>query len=276
MQGNGKQKGIRFMNELIELVSETMGSSGMLTIAYVFVSILVVIMAIVAGVMKIIIMVRYAKANKMHISSNHTGVEAARYVLDKAGYSNITVKKAGFWRELIFGNYYNVLTKTIYLRSFLFQIDDRRSVTATAIAVQKAAIAKLCEDGDRQTLTRNRLSLIGIFGPFLFIPLLLLGVVLDFFVLQTSGVCSLLSLAVGGILLVAGFIVTLLNIPVEKKANALALEMMKEYELANEEELPVMKKVFDTYIISYVCDFILEVLRIIQFILEIAIKINKK
>ena len=53
MQGNGKQKGIRFMNELIELVSETMGSSGMLTIAYVFVSILVVIMAIVAGVMKI-------------------------------------------------------------------------------------------------------------------------------------------------------------------------------------------------------------------------------
>ena len=265
------------MNGLMDLMRESLGASGPLAVAYVVVSILVVIMAIAAGVMKIMIMIRYANANKMHISSNLTGVEAARYILDKAGYPQITVKKAGFWRELIFGNYYNVLTKTIYLRSVLFQIDDRRSVTATAMAVQKAAIAKLCEDGDRQTLTRNRLSLIGIFGPFLFIPLLLLGFVLDFFVLQTSGgVCSLLFLAVGGFLLIAGFIVTLLNIPVEKRANALALEMMEEYELANAEELPVMKKVFDTYIISYVCDFILEVLRIIQFILEIAIEVKKE
>lgn len=263
------------MNELTNLVTESLGTNGALAAAYVLVSILVVIMAIVAGVMKIIVMVRYAKANKMHISSNLTGVEAARYILDKAGYSEVTVKKAGFWRELVFGNYYNVLTKTIYLRSLLFQIDDRRSVTATAIAVQKAAIAKLCEDGDRQTLTRNRLSLIGIFGPFLFIPLLLLGLVLDFFILQTPGVFSIVFLVFGGFLLVAGFIVTLLNIPVEKKANALALEMMEEYGLANAEELPVMKKVFDTYIISYVCDFILEVLRIIQFILEIVIEIKK-
>jgi Predicted Zn-dependent protease len=263
------------MNELTSWMEESLGATGPLAVAYTVVTILVVIMAIVAGVMKIVIMVRYAKANKMHISSNLTGVEAARYILDKEGYSQITVKKAGFWRELIFGNYYNVLTKTIYLRSVLFQIDDRRSVTSTAVAVQKAAIAKLCEDGDRQTLTRNRLSLIGIFGPFLFIPLLLLGLVLDFFILQTNGLCSLVFLAGGGFLLVAGFIVTLLNIPVEKKANALALKMMEETGLANEEELPVMKKVFDTYIISYVCDFILEVLRIVQFILEIAVSIKK-
>ena len=263
------------MNELTSWIEESMGATGPLAVAYTVVTILVVIMAIVAGIMKIVVMVRYAKANKMHISSNLTGVEAARYILDKAGYPNVTVKKAGFWRELIFGNYYNVLTKTIYLRSVLFQIDDRRSVTSTAVAVQKAAIAKLCEDGDRQTLTRNRLSLIGIFGPFLFIPLLLLGFVLDFIVLQTNGILSLIFLAGGGLLLVAGFIVTLLNIPVEKKANALALEMMEEYGLANEEELPVMKKVFDTYIISYVCDFILEVLRIVQFILEIAVSIKK-
>ncbi len=185
------------MNELTSWIEESLGATGPLAVAYTIVTILVVIMAIVAGIMKIVVMVRYAKANKMHISSNLTGVEAARYILDKAGYPNVTVKKAGFWRELIFGNYYNVLTKTIYLRSVLFQIDDRRSVTSTAVAVQKAAIAKLCEDGDRQTLTRNRLSLIGIFGPFLFIPLLLLGFVLDFIVLQTNGILSLIFLAGG-------------------------------------------------------------------------------
>lgn len=262
------------MDELLSAVKEYIGAEGPLAAAYTVVSILVVIMAVVAGVMKILIMIRYSKANRMHISSGLTGVDAARAVLDRAGYPQITVKKAGFWRELIFGNYYNVLTKTIYLRSVLFKIDDRRSVTSTAIAVQKAALAKLCEDGDRQTLTRNRLSLIGIFGPFLFIPLLLLGFVLDFLVLQSGTVFSLLFLAVGGALLVAGFIVTVLNIPVEKKANALALEMMEEYGLANADELPVMKKVFDTYILSYICDFILELLRIVQFILEIAVDVK--
>ena len=182
------------MNELISIVKDYTGANGPLAAAYAVVSILVVIMAIAAGVMKVLIMVRYARANRMHISSGLTGVDAARAVLDRAGYPGIAVRKAGFWRELIFGNYYNVLTKTIYLRSVFFKIDDRRSVTSTAIAVQKAALAKLCEDGDRQALTRNRLSLIGIFGPFLFIPLLLLGFILDVLILQTGVVFSALFL----------------------------------------------------------------------------------
>lgn len=50
--------------------------------------------------------------------------------------------------------------------------------------------------------------------------------------------------------------------------------MIREYSLANESEMAVMKKVFDTYIISYICDFILEVLRVIQWVLEILIKVR--
>ena len=263
------------MEKLMKLVTDTLGVEGPLAAAYIVVMVLVLIMAVVAGVMKIVIMIRYARADRMHISSNLTGVEAARYILNKAGYTDVKVKKSGFLRELCFGNYYNILTKTIYLRSVLFQIDDRRSVTATAMAVQKAAIAMYCEDGDRQTRTRNSLSLLGIFGPFLFIPLLLIGFVLDVFVLKTNGTMSLLFLAAGAIFLIAGFLVTLLNIPVEKKANARALDLMRKYELATGEELPVMKNVYDTYIISYICDFILTVLRIVQFILEIVIDIKK-
>ena len=247
-----------------------------LVVAYIIVSILVVVMAIVALVMKILIAVRYWKANKMPISTGMTGVDAARYVLDKDGLTHIKVKKAGFIRGALFGNYYNIFTKTIYLRSILFKIDDKKSVTATALAVQKAGLAKLCEEGDPATVTRNRLSVIGVFGPLLFIPVLLIGVIIDFVVLQGSMVFSSIALVLSGLLLVAGFIVTLLNIPVEKKANDRALEMIEKYGLATGDELKVMKKVFDTYIISYVCDFILEVLRVIQWILEILIKVFGK
>ena len=74
-------------------------------------------------------------------------------------------------REAVFGNYYNVFTKTIYLRSWLGKVDNKRTVTSVALGVQKAALAKLCEEGDRQTLLRNRLSIIAIFGPLLFLLL---------------------------------------------------------------------------------------------------------
>ena len=64
----------------------------------------------------------------------------------------------------------------------------------------------------------------------------------------------------------AGFIVTLLNIPVEKKANRLALQLMEEYGLATGKELKTMQKVYGAYIASYVAQFILQMLRLIQWV----------
>jgi Zn-dependent membrane protease YugP len=81
-------------------------------------------------------------------------------------------------------------------------------------------------------------------------------------------------MAFSGILLAAGFIATWLNIPVEKRANKLALEMMREYGLATEDELQMMAEVYDAYILSYIAQFILEVLRVVQWVLEIIIKMQ--
>ena len=50
----------------------------------------------------------------------------------------------------------------------------------------------------------------------------------------------------------------------------MALEMIDETGVMTEDERKQIKKVFDTYIVAYVCDFIVTVLRIIQLILEIA------
>ena len=260
------------MAEIMEMLSAELGVSGPLLVAYLIVSVLVIIMAIVAAVMKIIIAIRYSRANKMPISNEMTGIETAQYVLDREGLSpEVTVRKAGLIREAIFGNYYNVVTKKIYLRSVLGKIDKKKTVTSTALAVQKVAIAELCERGDKQAITRGKLQLIGLFGPFLFIPIILIGAVLDV-ALGGDGTFSLGSIIVSGIILVFGAVVTYLNIPVEKRANALALELMEKHGLAHGEEIEVMRKVYETYITSYICDFILELLRIIQWILEIFIK----
>ena len=90
-----------------------------------------------------------------------------------------------------------------------------------------------------------------------------------FFLFKDTSIVSMIALALDGLILIAGFVVTYLNIPVEKQANALALQMLREYGLATEDEIPVIEKVYEAYILQYIADFILEILRMIQWILEI-------
>ena len=264
------------MKELLVELGGEYGVPAGLTAAYLVVSLLIAIMAVVCLVLEIRVWLCYSRANRRPISTGMTGMDAARYVLDRAGLTGVTVRKAGFVREMLFGNYYNVLTKTIYLRSWLGKIDEKKTVTSTALGVQKAAVARLCEEGDRQALARNRLHLLGVFGPILVIPVVLLGAVIDFLLMGSLGAASVISLLLGGALAAAGFAVTMLNIPVEKRANALALRMMEEYGLATGEELETMRRVYDAYILSYVAQFILELLRVLQWVLEIAIRLQKK
>ncbi len=260
------------MQEFISDIGEYIDLNSGLGVAYLIVTFLVLVMAIIAAVMKLVVWIKYLRANKTPISVQMSGLDAARYVLDKEGLDYVTVKKAGFLREAIFGNYYNIATKTIYLRSVFGKIDNKQSVTSVALGVQKAAVAMLCESGDKQAVTRNRWHLIGLFGPFLFIPLVLIGAVLDFTVLNTGGLLSGICLGASGVFVVMGFVVTFLNIPVEKKANQIALGLMEKHGLATGEELGTMRDVYKAYITSYICDFILELLRILQWILEILIK----
>ena len=265
------------MNDIVNYVSRELGGAPTgLTVAYLIVGLLIVIMSVVCLVLEIRVWMCYSKANKRGISTNMTGIESARYVLDQAGLTQVKVRKAGFLREMIFGNYYNIATRTIYLRSWLGKIDEKRSVTSTALGVQKAAVARLCEEGDAEARTRGKLSLLGIFGPLLFIPVILIGMIIDLLVMKDITIISYVSMALSGILLVAGFIVTWLNIPVEKRANKLALKMMRDYGLANEDELEMMAEVYDAYILSYIAQFILEVLRVVQWILEIIIRMQNK
>ena len=269
------------MNQLLEKALDTIisrfNTSRELAIAYLIVSALVVIMALVAAAISVLVWIRYARANRMGIKNQMNGMDTCRYALDRAELPYVKVK-SGFLVEFLFGNYYNIYTKTVYLRKLFGKIDKTRSVTSTALALQKAAVAKLCESGDKKAVIRNRFSILAIFGPLLFIPFVLIGFLLDFYVFKThSGqFYSFLGLGAGGLLLLIGLVVTFLNIPVEKKANQMALEMARDFDLATEEEIQVMEKVFQAYILQYICNFILEVLRVIQFVLEIVMSSNNK
>ena len=253
------------MEEIIKYFTD-LGVSRGLAIAYIIVSILIVIMAIAAFVMRIMIFINYFSSNRVKTSNGQSCVDVARSALDKAGLGHIQIKKANIFRAFVFGNCYSITKKTIFLRRSIMNKD---SLTAVGVALQKVGVARLCEGDSKMAKTRNYMQIVGLFGPILFLPVILIGMVIDLVLFQSFGVASIISIVIGIIILSAGFIVTLLNIPVEKKANKLALQTIDETSICTAEERKVIAKVLNTYIIAYICDFIVAVLRIVQLILEI-------
>ena len=52
--------------------------------------------------------------------------------------------------------------------------------------------------------------------------------------------------------------------------------MMEQYGLATGQELETIRGVYDAYIASYIAQFLLQVLRVVQWALEIAVKVQGK
>lgn len=222
-------------------------------------------MAVAALVMRIIVFFKYQKGNKTKTESGKTSKEVAEEALKKAGLTNVKVKKANWLRAFFFGNSYSLSKKTIFLRRGIYEKD---SITAVGMALQKVGVAKMCEDGGIAR-TRNIMQILSLFGPILFIPSVVIGFLIDYFIFTAIGIFSIVGIAIGVVILLSGFIATMLNIPVEKKANNMAMKIVEETQVLNKQEREVLKQVFDAYIIAYICEFIVAVLRIVQMVLEI-------
>lgn len=251
------------------------GASRGLAIAYIIVSALIVVMAIVALVMRIMVVVKYHQGNRMKTKNGKTSFEVAREALDKGGLKDVKVKKAGIFRAFFIGNCYSITKNTIFLRG---SIADKNSITAVGLALQKVGVAKMYKDGSKAVKARNTSQILSLVGPILFLPIVLIGFLIDILIFNTLGAFSIAGIALGFVIVIAGFVETLLNLPVEKKANAMALKMIKETGVLDEEEQRVIEEVFKAYIIAYVCEFILAILRIVQLVLEIVMntQINNK
>ena len=256
---------MEFIEQFISYFTDQGVSRGV-AITYIAVSALIAIMAIVVIVMRIYLMFAYHDGNTKKTKSGKTSTQVAREALDKAGLKHIQIKKAGFFRAFFIGNCYSITKKTIFLRKGIY---DKDSITAVSMALQKVGVAKLCEQGDTKTRTRNIMQILSLVGPVLFVPVVLLGFILDIVLFNVFGMFSIVGIIIGLILVFSGFIATLLNLPVEKHANNIALDIINKTSVLSQDEIVIVKKVFKAYIVSYVCEFIVAVLRTIQIVLEI-------
>ena len=238
------------------------------TLAYIIVGILLGIAVLVALIAQIAIIIGYWKGNRINNSLGLTGGEYARKLLDENGMYDVKVKKCGILRTIIFGNHYSISKRTVFLRILTI---NKTSLTSVAMAAQKVALAKQHKEGNKIMIVRSRLQGLGVFAPSLFIPLVIISLIIDLLVFETILLTAIV-IVLAGLFFIFGFIVTLLNIPVEKKAIECAKEWLKES--LNEEEVQTISKVYSSYMVEYVMQFIVALLRILQFILKILMKIK--
>ena len=222
---------------------------------------LLIIVSIFALGVSIFLAISYVRYNKKQNSCGKTGEQVARTILDRNGLGKIKVSKTG---SILFGNSYSHYFKKVRLRRLTWQ---KQSVTSLAMAAQKSALAVLDKENDADMRTRVRLTPIIYFGPIAFVPMVVIGVLLD--VLLSTGFCGILFTVLGLGFYLLSFVMSIFVLKTEKKAQKRAYEIMKEEGLATEEELESCKKLFRLYNIEYINDMVIALLELIYRVLQI-------
>ena len=261
--GNGLLASGGFEEFWNDLLNEAGNGNKTLGLAILIVGAVIVLVALVSLTVSIVLGVKYYRFNRKENSAGLTGVEAARKILDANDLQHIKVKAVG---SLIFGNSYSHYFKKVRLRRMT---KNKKSVTALAMGVQKSALAVLDKEGDPAMKLRVRLIPIITFGPIAFVPLIVIGVLLDFLVLKTDGWVTITFAAVGVVIYLLSFLCSLMTLKTEKRAQERAYELLRENNMATEEEIGDIRRLFRLYNIQYINDLILSALELLYYVLEI-------
>ena len=232
-------------------------------IALAIVGGLIILVGCYALIVSVWLMIKYVKFNRQTNSAGLTGQEVARKILDANGLNHIAVNVTG---SLLFGNSYSHYFKKVRLRRFT---RHERSLTSLGMGAQKASLAILDKEGDADMKKRIRLYPLITFGPFAFIPLIVIGALLDFFVFNQTGVVTLVLGGLGLLFYVYAIVLSVLTLKTERKAQEKAYKILEENNLVTPEELSSLKELFHLYNVQYVNDIILASLELLYLAIEI-------
>lgn len=236
----------------------------MLETALIIVGALIVLIVIGSLGVAVWLMIKYRRYNRVGNSAQVSGGDVARRILNEHGLQHISVKAKG---SVLFGNSYSHYFKRVRLRRYTI---ERKTLTSLAIGAQKAALAILADEGDPDMRRRIRLVPLITFGPFAFIPLLLVGLALDVLFFGGNGYAFLVSVVLGLLFYVYAVVLTITTLKTEKKAQERAMQILRTNRLATEEELNTLNKLFRLYNIQYVNDVILSSLELVYEVLDLA------
>jgi Zn-dependent membrane protease YugP len=191
----------------------------------------------------------FKKYSKQRTLNGLTGAEAAREVLREAGVSNVRI-------ERVQGNltdHFDPRTNVIRLSDSVYDVP---SVAAVGVAAHEAGHAIQYASAYAPMKLRAAIIPMTNIGAKLSIPLIIIGLIIDF-----SGLISI------GILLFGAVVVfQLITLPVEFNASSRAIGALSESGLLAAEEVPASKKVLSAAALTYVGALAVSLAQLIRWV----------
>ncbi|MDO4492878.1 MAG: zinc metallopeptidase [Clostridia bacterium] len=253
------------LNEL-NMILEAAKGGDIVCLLMVIVGALILVSGLVALVISLWLSLRYHKFNKKENSCGLTGEQIARRILDENDLGHIAVTASG---SFLFGNSYSHYFKKVRLRRLTWK---KTSVSSLAMASEKSALAILDKEKDPDMVKRVRLVPLITFGPFAFIPMIVIGVVLDILITETIGIISVIVSLLGVAFYAFSLVLSVLTLKTEKKAQERALEITAANGTANDEEIADMRELFRLYNIEYINNIVLSTLELLFRVLQVVAK----
>ncbi len=253
---------------LFENIEEFQNVSAGVQWAIFVVGCLILAVAAVSIGISIWLSIKYVVYNRKTNSHFLCGNDVARMILDRNGLQNIRVSVVG---SILFGNSYSHYFKKVRLRR---RTINKPTITSLAIGAEKSALAVLDKEGDKDMRARVVLTPLIYLGPFAFIPIVAIGVLIDLAMFNFSGLPTIISAVIGLCFYAISFALSILTLKTEKKAQARACEILRQENLATDEEIEMMQQLFKLYNIQYINDIILEFLQMVLKVLEIVAKVQ--
>jgi len=251
-----------------------------LNIVIIIVAILIFIVAIWGGFLQLSIFFRYQANNRKRIGGGKTAKTVAEEMLRNLGYTDIRVERASYFWLIFFskwGNRYSPRRKKILLYG---NIINKDTVTAIALATQKVGLVMQHKQGEKRMMFRAKWELWTRMAPNLFLPITVIGVLIDYLVFGANpsmfGYITLVFVIIAIVWTIIAFYCLYLIIPTERRAGQLAFENIKKNNLLTGDHLRSVEAMYATYVKKYIADFIMAILELIWDILYVLIRIKGK
>lgn len=233
---------------------------GIFGIIVLCIAIAIMAVSICISLYRTIVYYRFKGYNKQKIECGLSAEQVATNIAENLNIPGIKVAPVKFWKGLFWGNHFDVKTNTIFLRKRLL---TRNSLMAVATATKIVATAEMHNKGDKRIRKINIMSAFGVLAPIVFLPLIALGVILDFAISDSLGVITIVLLIIALAYFIFGMTAQSLKLQVEKDSTARALEYFQTTGVLNAEEQKDAKKLYKTQRIMMLVDYIYTVMYVV-------------
>lgn len=221
--------------------------------------------AAISGIASAKVHSAYRKYGEMPTRSHMTGYDTARRLLRSNGVTDIDVGR-------VRGNlsdHFHPKKKIVNLSEVVYGND---SIAACAVAAHEVGHVMQKKKGYFPYYIRSGLVLVTNIGSMLAMPLVLVGLLLDFVIASTQGSDIGYWFALAGVALYGlSTVFALVTLPVEYNASCRAKKMLVKEGILTEEELPYADKMLSAAAQTYLVSLLTSLLYFLRFLLWVMI-----